>query len=283
MGIRTALLGLIATCQIVAMAPSALAQQATTPPVQPLAPPPAAAGPIVPTGAAGAEYVIGPDDVIDIEVVGQPDRMRAHVYSDGTVQMNLVGKLTASGKTTRQLGAEIASALKSGGYFANPVVNIEVSSYASRYVTVLGAVGQPGLVPINRAYKLSEIMARVGGPQERGADYLIVRPENGPEKRYALDKLAIGDPSQDPYVTPGDKIYVPIAEVYYISGQVNSPGTLPMKTGMTLREAIARAGGLGEAGTDKGILVTRNGKTSKMDANTKVEPNDVVVVRERLF
>lgn len=282
MAIRTALLGLIATC-LLAGAPSAFAQQATTPPVQSLAPPTAAASTAPAPAGASTEYLVGPDDVIDIEVVGQPDRARAHVYSDGTIQMNLVGKIMASGKTTRQLGAEIAAALKAGGYFANPTVNIEVSSYASRYVTVLGAVGQPGLVPINRAYKLSEIMARVGGPQERGADYLIVRPENGPEKRYALDKLAIGDPSQDPYVTPGDKIYVPIAEVYYISGQVNSPGTLPMKTGMTLREAIARAGGLGEAGTDKGILVTRAGKTAKMDANTKVEPNDVIVVRERLF
>jgi polysaccharide export outer membrane protein len=221
--------------------------------------------------------------VIDIEVVGQPDRARAHVYSDGTIQMNLVGKVTASGKTTRQLGAEIAAALKAGGYFANPVVNVEVTSYASRYVTVLGAVGSPGLVPINRAYKMSEIMARVGGVQERAADYLIVRPESGPEKRYQIDKLATGDASQDPFVVPGDKIYIPVADVFYISGQVNSPGTLPMKTGMTLREAVARAGGLTESGTDKGIMVTRGGKTTKMDASTKVEPNDVLVVRERLF
>ena len=283
MGIRTALLGLIATCQVLAAAPSAFAQQASTPPVQPLAPPPAAASAPAPNGTASTEYVIGPDDVIDIEVVGQPDRMRAHVYSDGTVQMNLVGKITASGKTTRQLGSEIAAALKAGGYFANPVVNIEVSSYASRYVTVLGAVGQPGLVPINRAYKMSEIMARVGGVQDRAADYLIVRPETGPEKRYQIDRLAMGDASEDPFVVPGDKIYIPVAEVFYISGQVSSPGNFPMKTGMSLREAIARAGGLTESGTDKGILVTRAGKTTKMDSSAKIQPNDVLVVRERLF
>ena len=282
MGIRKALLGLIAICLALAAAPVALAQQAATPPVQPLAPT-AQVAPPAPTGAAAAEYVIGPDDVIDIEVVGQPDRARAHVYSDGTIQMNLVGKITAAGKTSRQLGAEIAGLLKAGGYFANPAVNVEVSSYASRYVTVLGAVSQPGLVPINRQYRLSEIMARVGGVQERAADYLIVRPDSGGEKRYMIDKLATGDDSQDPFVTPGDKIYIPVADVFYISGQVNSPGTLPMKSGMTLREAIARAGGLSESGTDKGIVVTRAGKTSKLDASAKVEPNDVIVVRERLF
>jgi polysaccharide export outer membrane protein len=283
MGIRKALLGLIAVCFALIAAPAAFAQQAATPPVQSLAPAPTAAPPPAPTGVAAAEYIIGPDDVIDIEVVGQPDRARAHVYSDGTIQMNLVGKITAAGKTSRQLGNEIAGLLKAGGYFANPVVNVEVSSYASRYVTVLGAVSQPGLVPINRQYRLSEIMARVGGVQDRAADYLIVRPEGGGEKRYMIDKLATGDDSQDPFVTPGDKIYIPVADVFYISGQVNSPGTLPMKTGMTLREAIARAGGLSESGTDKGIVVTRAGKTSKLDASAKVEPNDVIVIRERLF
>lgn len=277
MGIRSALLGLIASCLALAVSP-AMAQQVATPPVQALN-----AGPVAPDGASAAEYIIGPDDVIDIEVVGQPDRARAHVYSDGTIQMNLIGKLTAAGKTTRQLGAEIAAALKAGGYFANPIVNIEVSSYASRYVTVLGAVRSPGLVPINRQYRLSEIMARVGGASETGADYLIVRPATGGEKRYMIDKLATGDQSQDPFVTPGDKIYIPIAEVFYISGSVNAPGTYPMKTDMTLHQAIARAGGLNESGTDKGVQVTRGGKKVKLDASAKVEPNDVIVVRERLF
>lgn len=278
MGIRTVVVGLFAICLVMTSSSVAMAQQTAASPAK-------AADPLAETvGAPSTEYLLGPDDVIDVEVVGQPDRTRAHVYSDGTIQMNLIGKLMVAGKTTRQLGAEIAAALKANGYFANPVVNIEVSSYASRYVTVLGAVGQPGLVPINRAYRMSEIMARVGGVQDRGADYVIIRPATGPEKRLQIDKMSTGDASQDPFVTPGDKIFVPLAEVFYISGQVNNPGNFPMRTGMTLREAIARAGGLGESGTDKGILVTRGGgKPVKMDASAKVEPNDVIVVRERLF
>lgn len=278
MGIRTVVIGLFAICLAMTSSSVVMAQQTAAPPAK-------AADPLAETvGAPSTEYLLGADDVIDIEVVGQPDRTRAHVYSDGTIQMNLIGKLMVAGKTTRQLGSEIAAALKANGYFANPVVNVEVSSYASRYVTVLGAVNQPGLVPINRAYRMSEIIARVGGVQDRGADYVIVRPAVGPEKRLQIEKLSTGDASQDPYVTPGDKIFVPMAEVFYISGQVNSPGNFPMRTGMTLREAIARAGGLGESGTDKGILVTRGGgKPVKMDASAKVEPNDVIVVRERLF
>jgi len=278
MGIRTACIGVAALCLALIAGPAVLAQQS---PGKAQAQAKPAAAPAIDPGQA--EYIIGPEDVIEVEVVGQPDKMRSRVYTDGTIQMNLLGKMQAAGKTTRALGDEMARLLKTNGYFANPVVNVEVVSYTARYVTVLGAIGQPGLVPINRPYRLSEIIARVGGVQERAADYLIVRPENGPEKRYSVKLLATGDASQDPYVSPGDKIFAPEAEVFYISGQVAQPGTFPLRSDMTIRQAIARGGGLTEAGTDHGVLVTRGGHKLKLDPSAKVEPNDVIVVRERLF
>ena len=236
-----------------------------------------------PTSPADAEYVLGAEDVIEVEIVGQPDRSRARVYTDGTIQLNLVGKMMATGKTPRQLGTEIAQALTAGGFYANPAVNVEVSSYASRYVTVLGAVSSPSLVPINRPYRLSEILARVGGVQATAADYLIVRPEQGEERRYLIDELARGDATKDPFVVPGDKIFAPPADLFYISGQVNSQGPFPMKTGMTVSQAIARAGGLTAAGSDKKVAATRGGKKVKLSGDAKVEPGDVLVVGERLF
>ena len=56
----------------------------------------------VPTGDSNQrdvqkdEYVIGPEDVVEVEVVGQPDHSRARVYTDGTIQVNLVGRIMAS-------------------------------------------------------------------------------------------------------------------------------------------------------------------------------------------
>lgn len=232
---------------------------------------------------APVEYVIGPEDVVEIEVVGQPDKARAKVYADGTIQMNLIGKISAGGKTPRELGDAVASALSAGGFYASPVVNVEVVNYASRYVTVLGAVASPGLVPINRQYRLSEILARVGGSQTSAAEYLIVRPETGGEQRYMIKDLAAGDPSRDPLVSPGDKIYAPMAEQFYVSGQVNSPGTFPLRSGLTVRQALAMAGGLTASGSDKKVTVDRNGKKVKLKSDDHVETGDVLVVGERLF
>lgn len=250
---------------------------AQAPPVTPVAETPAA------NLRPDAEYVLGPEDTIEIEIVGRPDKARAKIYADGTIQMALIGKVEASGKTTRTLGAEIAAALKSGGFYANPIVNVEVVNFASRYVTVLGAVATPGLVPIDRPYRLSEILARVGGVRDSGADYLVVRPENGEEQRYSVKLLATGGADEDPYVQPGAKIFSPTADLFYISGQVNSPGTYSLSGEMTLAQAIARGGGLSASGSDRRVQVTRKGVKTKLDLTSKVEAGDVIVVGERLF
>jgi polysaccharide export outer membrane protein len=265
-----------------AKASSAPAATSVAPPVVPVqaAAAPAASGQ---GDTSAAEYVIGPEDTIEVEVVGQPNRTRARVYTDGSVQLDLIGRVPAGGRTPRELSTQIAAALKTGGFYSNPVVNVEVVGFSSRYVTVLGAVVSPSLVPMNRSYHLSEILARVGGVRGDAAEYLVVRPEKGDEKRYSIKKLSAGDPADDPLVAPGDKIFAPPAEVFYISGQVKTPGTFPIREGMTIAQAIAKGGGLTDSGNGKRVTVTRGGKTLKLDANEKVLPEDVLVVGEKLF
>lgn len=279
MHIRTTLTKLAVALSLLIAAP-AVAQQpsANVPAVLPLTGAKEAQAP-----SATDEYLIGPEDVIEVEVVGLPDRTRTKVYTDGTIQLNLLGKVQVAGQTPRQVGGQLANLLKAGGYYANPTINVEVVSFASRYVTVLGAVSAPGLVPMNRAYRLSEILARVGGMAGTAADYLVVRPENGPEARYSVKELATGDATKDPFVQAGDKIFAPIADVFYISGQVRAPGSYPISSGMTVAQAIAKSGGLTESGNGKKVNVMRAGKKIKLDENAKVQAEDVLVIKERLF
>ena len=129
----------------------------------------------------------------------------------------------------------------------------------------------------------SEQQSDQGGHQPRSESAIPGADENGQEKRYFITQLATGDLTQDPYVTAGDKIFSPVAEVYYISGQVRTPGSYALQTNLTIRQAIVKGGGLTESGTDRGVEVTRGGKKMKLDASAKVEPGDVIVIRERLF
>ena len=241
-----------------------------------------------PTGAAASpdqNYILGPSDVVEIQVLGRADfTTRARIDQDGTIQLPYLGAVNAAHKTTAELSDQIKKALETGGYFSNPILSIEIVGFASRYVTVLGDVGAPGLIPVDRPYRLSEILARVGGGREDAADYVVVRSEKGAERHLSVKTLATGDEALDPYVSPGDKIFSPKADLIYVSGQVKTPGVFPLETGMTLRMAIARGGGVTDLGTDHRVKVTGpDGKPLKIGLDEKVGAGDVIVVGERLF
>lgn len=255
--------------------------------------PPAAEGqtgspaPAAPAPAFDSSYVIGGGDVVEISLIGRGDfTSRVRVGMDGTVLLPLVGRIPAADRTALELSEDIRQALIKGGFYSDAVVRVEVVGISSRYATVLGFVGSPGLLPLDRNYRLSEVLARVGGRAGAGADFVVLTRANGETKRYSIDVLASGGPDQDPLVTHGDKIFIPAAEneVFYISGQVNSPGAYPVSTGMTFRKAIARGGGVTENGSEGKVKVVRDGKKlSKVKLEDTVQVGDVITIGERLF
>ncbi|MDZ4375385.1 MAG: polysaccharide biosynthesis/export family protein [Phenylobacterium sp.] len=276
MNIRAFCVAVLAACL------GALPTYAQTPDAAPAQP--AALAPVGPTEGASSAYVLGRDDVIEVGLLGRTDFAgRTRIQADGTIQLPLIGKIPVADRTTAEVSETVRKALQTGGFFSDPVVTVEVVGYASRYVTVLGAVGTPGLIPINRPYRISEILARVGGIREGGAEHLIVRSENGEERKLEVRDLAMGTPEQDPYVKAGDKIYAPKAETFYIYGQVNSPGAYPLTADSTVHMSIARAGGLTPSGSDKKVTVSRGGEKVKVDLDSKVQPGDVLEIGERLF
>ena len=230
-------------------------------------------------------YVLGPGDVVEIAVLGRDDfRVRVPVGTDGDIQLPLLKSMQAANKTVVQLREEIARKLVAGGYFIDPVVAVSIASYASRYVVVLGRVGTPGLVPIDRAYRVSEILARVGGVQEAAGAQINLRRETGEELSLNLETIATGGDAGDPFVQPGDKLYVAPAKLFYIYGQVTAPGSYPIAQGMTLRMALARGGGLTPLGSERKIKVFREGRElSVRDLSTELKDGDVLTVGERFF
>jgi protein involved in polysaccharide export with SLBB domain len=77
------------------------------------------------------------------------------------------------------------------------------------------------------------------------------------------------------------------AGVYYLSGYVNKPGVYPLTRQMTVEQAIAAGGGIAPLGTDWRIRIKRKKDGSAMERAAKldddVEPNDTVIVDERIF
>jgi polysaccharide export outer membrane protein len=244
---------------------------------------PAAAG-AAPVGAP-QDYILGPSDVIEVDLLGVTDfTTKQRIDEGGTIRLPMIGVVQAANQTVGELADSVAAKLKAGGFYSAPIVKVDVASFGSRYVTVLGAFAQPGLVPIDRPYRLSEIVARVGGVKDSGADYVVYRPHGGGERKIAVADLASGDIKDDPVVAPGDKIYSPPADLVFVSGQVKSPGGFPITPGMTIRMALSRGGGVTDQGTESRVTLTRNGvKTTHVKLDDRVQSGDVLVVGERLF
>lgn len=235
-----------------------------------------------PVAGQAQSYILGPDDVIDVQVYGQFEApIRLRVRDNGTVALPLVGSVVASGKTPGQFAEDLRQAYVKGGYFTNAVVNVEVVTYVSRSVTVLGAVRNPGIVALVRPTTLSHIVAQTGG-QVENANAAILRRPDGTEKTFVVDQIA-GTPA-DPLLQPGDVVIVPPAQRYFVYGQARSPGGFRLEAGMTFRQALASAGGQNDAGTQKELRLYRSGQeTTVRNLDEPIQAGDVLFVRERLF
>ena len=269
---------------LAAVASPVAAQTAVPGAPVPSLPAPAAGPAPVPVITLNDGYVVGVGDVVEIAVLGREEfKPRVQVQVDGTIQLPYLHSVMASNLTVIQLRQRVAKLLQDGGYYVDPVVSVTVVSFASRYVTVLGEIATPGLVPVDRAYRVSEILARVGGPRPGASDELVLRRASGEEIVLPIELLSRGGPADDPLIQPGDKLFVGAAPNFYIYGQVNAPGSYRIERGMTLRMALARGGGLTERGSAGRLSVFRNGQKVRVDLDTVLRGGDTVVVGERFF
>jgi polysaccharide export outer membrane protein len=234
-------------------------------------------------GVASSSYVLGPDDVIEVSVLGRPEMtQQTRIKPDGSIVLPLLGSVKASGNTILTLADEIGKKMEKAGLLRNPIINVEVIQMVSQTATVLGKVSSPGVVPLDREMTVSSVLGKVGGALPTGAGYVVVQKKDGTQKQVVVADLIKGG-EFDPVVEGGDTLFVPDAEIFYIYGQINQPGAQPLRANMTLRQAIGQAGGPTAMGSDKRVRINRGGKEFKAKLDDVIQKDDVIVVKERIF
>jgi polysaccharide export outer membrane protein len=240
------------------------------------------------------DYVVGAGDVIRVQVFQNPDlTVEARVSEAGAISYPLLGALRIGGLSPTAVERLIAERLKSGNFLQNPQVTVNITTFRSQQVSVLGNVNRPGRYPLETTgMRLSEVLSLAGGVAPTGADdVVLITRRGGSAQRVEVDLVelfASGDLSKDQALVAGDVVYVNRAPNYYIYGQVNRPGMYPLERGMTLAQAIARGGGLTLRGSDRGVRVQRRyGNKSVQMLEPKLEdlirPDDLLFIRESVF
>ncbi len=267
-------------------------------------PDPQSGQPPVPAPPVSANYVIGPQDQISITVVDETDLTgKFRVDGDGMFTYPYLGRVPAAGLTLTELQMRLTTQLQNG-YIRNPQVRVEMDVYKSQSVYVIGKVRTPGKIQMTGTQMtLLEALAMAGSPTADASNEIIVvhpkrpipsgtvpspdAPNEGEEIRVNRRDLELGRTGQDVVLRDGDIINVPEAQRFYITGQVRNPGFYVLDPGMTVEQALALAGGLSERGSTRGLAATRmvNGKRTdvSLKLEDKVQPNDTITVKQRLF
>jgi len=252
---------------------------------------------------SAADYVIGPQDVLLVQVFDQPDLGGKYtVEADGTFSFPMIGRVKAGSLTLRGFERELKERL-ADGYFRSPQVTVAVEQYRSQRVFVMGEVRQPGPVALTGGMTLIEALARAGStlPTSSG-EVSIVRPARANVEgrpvlpgedaatelfRANIRDLQSGSLSQNIELRDSDTIFVPRAELVYVFGEVKNPGGYAVQKSTTVLQALSLAGGLTEHGAMNRIQVVRIVKGQKVETRVKltdlVRPEDTIMVPQRYF
>ena len=164
--------------------------------------------------AANRNYILAPDDLVEISVYQQPDlETKARVDEDGRITMPLLGTITIGGKTADQARAMIRDLLDKD-YLVNPQVSLTIVEYAKRLFTILGEVQHPGTYEIQGESSLSLLQAigLAGGYTRLSAPSKIIveRIQNGQKKVYNLnaDSMSKDEKTKPFEILPNDTITV---------------------------------------------------------------------------
>ena len=143
------------------------------------------AGSAVPTPASPNEdYVIGPEDLLEINVWREPElTTKTVVRPDGKIGIPLLSEVQASGLTTRQLREHLQQQFAE--YVQGPQVSITVMDSRSQVVHIIGGVVRPGSYRLAGPLTVMELLARAGGLLDSAnkEEIAIVRSEGGKTHR----------------------------------------------------------------------------------------------------
>jgi polysaccharide export outer membrane protein len=253
--------------------------------------------------SAPVGYVVGPGDVVVVSVWESPPAAlfgttvldpragaaathetafpEQMVSREGTINIPFAGTVQAAGKSPQQIEAEVVRRLT--GKANQPQVLVRVIRNATSNVTVVGEVAASARVPLTaRGERLLDALAAVGGVSQPVGKMTLQVTRGDQVQTLALDTI-IRDPKQNIVLQPGDVItalFQPLSCTVLGATGKNEEMNFEAQ-GITLAQALARAGGLQENRADaRAVFIFRYEDRKALDWATppKTTPDGKVPV-----
>ncbi len=164
--------------------------------------------------AAGPDYNVGIDDVLDIAVL-QPEKLgvTVTVSPDGAITFPYIGNVHVKGLTLARVQEEIQAAL-ANGYMKYPVVTVSLKESRSRKFFVYGEVMRPGTYQLEENTTVLRAISMAGGFNKFGSSsrvkVLRVKNQGAGYENIKINIKAVmnGDSAADIVLKPGDTVVV---------------------------------------------------------------------------
>lgn len=159
------------------------------------------------------DTTLGPGDVFSVRVYGEEAMTGSHqVAPDGTINFPLLGAVHVSGLEPTEVAHKIRTELVERDFLRAPHVSVYVEEYASKRVSVVGAVANPGAFPLEPGMTVVQAISMAGGFSslaDRDATVVTRRIDDEIIRyRVPVDRVTKGQ-AADIEVAAGDIIFVP--------------------------------------------------------------------------
>lgn len=247
------------------------------------------------SGEASPAYVVGPGDVLEVSVWEAPPATlfgttvldpragaatsrvttfpEQMVAADGSINVPFAGAVPVAGKSPQSIEAEIARRLT--GKANQPQVLVRVTRNATANVTVVGEVGQSLRMPLTaKGERLLDAIAAAGGVRQSVSKVTIQLTRGSQVQTLPLEKV-IQNPKENVPLAPGDVVTVLFQPLSFtVLGATGKNEEINFEaTGISLAQALARAGGMQDARADaRGVFVFRFEEPRVLDEAAKSGP-----------
>jgi polysaccharide export outer membrane protein len=180
------------------------------------------------------------------------------VAQDGTIKVPYAGRVKVAGKRPEDIEQAVVDSLK--GKAIEPQAVVTITTNISNTATVTGEVTEGKRVPLSvNGDRILSVIASAGGIRAAANECFIRLTRNGHTVSVAFNKI-LADPRENIFIRPGDVVTV-IREpqTFTAFGGTGKNASVPFDaTGITLEEAIAKAGGLLDYRADpSGVFLLR--------------------------
>ncbi len=251
-------------------------------------------------------YRIKIGDAFMFNIYGEQEKPKKVVVDPtGSISFSIVHSHHVLGKTVDEVRRELTKKLQKEIKFV--LVSMTPQVFTSQRYTIMGEVTSPGVKPLQGTTTVLDALASAGGINygpfrgkliEYGDLNHAFLARKGEYVSVDFRRLVHGgDTTQNVKLESGDYIYIPTitTQNVYILGEVGKPAAFEFYTTVTLREAIAYAGGTtlrassrvaiirGSLCNPIKYLVDFNRILKGCECDIILEPGDIVFVPARKF